>query len=190
MILSSTIIRPVWFKGRVNIIIIFFVLFSELQTFSFTFQTVSDSTKNRYVAKEDLHIFIVDSNNLQQSIKFLDDKMKERTRRDKEFWFIDISALQNIANASSMMNMLDNLPLDVDDDIFLFMFIENESARIWEMYRLAPEKDLIIKDFGNWTKEIGLKLTNLEKWQRRGDLSVSILSSLKVEILNQSTEFP
>ena len=174
MILSSTIIRPVWFKGRVNIIIIFFVLFSELQTFSFTFQTVSDSTKNRYVAKEDLHIFIVDSNNLQQSIKFLDDKMKERTRRDKEFWFIDISALQNIANASSMMNMLDNLPLDVDDDIFLFMFIENESARIWEMYKLAPEKDLIVKDFGNWTEEIGLKLTNLEKWQRRRDLSVSI----------------
>ena len=112
--------------------------------------------------------------------------MKERTRKDKEFWFIDISALQNIDNASSMMNMLDTLPLDVDDDIFLFMFIENDSARIWEMYKLAPEKDLIVKDFGNWTEEIGLKLTNLEKWQRRGDLSVSILLSLKVEILNQS----
>ena len=108
--------------------------------------------------------------------------MKERTRKDKEFWFIDISALQNIDNASSMMNMLDTLPLDVDDDIFLFMFIENNSARIWEMYKLAPEKDLILKDFGNWTEEIGLKLTNLEKWQRRGDLSVS----LNAEILNQS----
>ena len=100
--------------------------------------------------------------------------MKERTRKDKEFWFIDISALQNIDNASSMMNMLDTLPLDVDDDIFLFMFIDNDFARIWEMYKLAPEKDLNVKDFGNWTGEIGLKLTNLEKWQRRGDLSVSI----------------
>ena len=78
--------------------------------------------------------------------------------------------------------MLDTLPLDVDDDIFLFMFIENNSARIWEMYKLAPEKDLIVNDFGNWTEGIGLKLTNLEKWQRRGDLSVS----LKAEILNQS----
>ena len=100
--------------------------------------------------------------------------MKERTRKDKEFWFIDISALQNIDNASSMMNILDALPLDIDDDIFLYMFIEKNSARIWEMYKLAPEKDLIVKDFGNWTEEIGLKLTNLEKWQRRGDLSVSI----------------
>ena len=83
--------------------------------------------------------------------------------------------------------MLDTLTLDVDDDIFLFMFIENDFARIWEMYKLAPEKDLIVKDFGSWTREIGLKLTNLEKWQRRGDLSVSILISLKTKILNQST---
>ena len=134
------------------------------------------------MAEEDLHIFVVDSNSLQQSIEYLDNKMKERTRKDKGFWFIDISALQNIDNASLMMNMLDTLPLDVDDDIFLFMFIENNSARIWEMYKLAPEKDLIVNDFGNWTEEIGLKLTNLEKWQRRGDLSVS----LKAEILNQS----
>ena len=128
----------------------------------------------------------MDSDNLKQSIKLLDNKMKKRTRKDKEFWFIDISALQNIDNASSMMNMLDTLLLDVDDDRFLFMFIENNSARIWEMYKLAPEKDLIVKDFGNWTEEIGLKLTNLEKWQRRGDLFVSIVLSLKVEILNQS----
>ena len=112
--------------------------------------------------------------------------MKERTRRDKEVWFIDISAFQKIENASSM---LDKLSLDTDDDMFLFMFIENDSARIWEMYKLAPEKDLIIKEFGGWTREIGLKLTNLEKWQRRGDLSVSILISLKIEILNQSIYF-
>ena len=98
--------------------------------------------------------------------------MKERTRTDKEVWFIDISAFQNIDNASSMLN---TLSLDVDDDIFLFMFIENDSSRIWEMYKLAPEKNIIIRDFGSWTREIGLKLTNLEKWHRRGDLTVSIL---------------
>ena len=98
--------------------------------------------------------------------------MKERTWREKEFWLIDISAFQNIDNASLMLN---TLPLDVDEDIFLYMFIENDTASIWEMYKLAPEKDVIIRDFGSWTKEIGLKLTKLEKWQRRGDLYVSIL---------------
>ena len=99
--------------------------------------------------------------------------MKERTRRDKEYWFIDISAFQNVANASSMLN---TLPLDIDDDLFLFIFIENDFARIWEIYKLAPEKDIIIKDFGSWTQETGLKSTNLGKWQRRKDLSVSILT--------------
>ena len=123
---------------------------------------------------------------MKQSLTCLENKLKERTRIDKEVWFIDISAFQKIENASSM---LDKLSLDIDDDMFLFMFIENDSARIWEMYKLAPEKDLIIKEFGGWTREIGLKLTNLEKWQRRGDLSVSILISLKIEILNQSIYF-
>ena len=125
------------------------------------------------MAKEDIHIYILDSDNVIESITCLENKMKERTRRDKEFWFVDISALQNVANASSMLS---TLTLDVDDDMFLFLFIEKDFARIWEMYKLAPEKDLIVKDFGNWTGEIGLKLSNLEKWQRRGDLSVSIVS--------------
>ena len=98
--------------------------------------------------------------------------MNARTRRDKEFWFIDVSAFQTISNASSRLN---TLSLDIDDDVFLFMFIENDFARFWEMYKLSPEKDLVIKDFGMWTREIGLKLTNLEKWHRRGDLSVSTL---------------
>ena len=71
--------------------------------------------------------------------------------------------------------MLNTLSLDVDEDIFLYMFIENDTASIWEMYKLAPEKDVIIRDFGSWNKEIGLKFTRLEKWQRRGDLYVSIL---------------
>ena len=124
------------------------------------------------MAKEDLHIYILDSDNVNQSLKCLENAMKKRTRRDKEFWFIDISAFKNIANASSMMN---TLSLDVDDDTFLYMFVAGDSARIWEMYKLAPEKDIIIKDFGSWVQEIGLKSTNLGKWQRRRDLSVSML---------------
>ena len=123
------------------------------------------------MAKEDIHIYILDSDNVIESITCLENKIKERTRRDKEFWFVDISALQNVANSSSLLS---TLTLDVDDDFFLFMFIEKDFARIWEMYKLAPEKELIVKDFGKWTREIGLKLPNMEKSHRRGDLSVSI----------------
>ena len=116
-------------------------------------------------------MYILDSDNVIESITCLENRMKERTRKDKEFWFVDISALQNVANASSMLS---NLTLDVDDDMFLFLFIEKDFARIWEMYKLAPEKELIVKDFGKWTREIGLKLPDMEKSHRRGDLSVSI----------------
>ena len=106
--------------------------------------------------------------------------MKERTWREKEFWLIDISAFLNIDNASLMLN---TLSLDFNEDIFLYMFIKNDTASIWEMYKLAPEKDVIIRDFGSWTKEIGLKFTKLEKWQRRGDLYVRIYKPAELHTL-------
>ena len=114
---------------------------------------------------------MIDSNHVNQSIEILENEMKRRTRKDKEVWFIDISSLETISNAQIM---LQGLLLDIDDDIFLFMFINGDSAKIWEIYRLAQEKDIVIKDFGRWTRDTGLKLTTLKKWQRRGDLSVTI----------------
>ena len=121
---------------------------------------------------------MIDSSRVNQSIEILENEMKRRTRKDKEVWYIDISSLETISNAHSM---LQGLPLDIDDDIFLFMFIDGESAKIWETYRLAPETDIIIKDFGIWTREMGLKLTTLKKWQRRGDLSVRVTNKIAMQ---------
>ena len=121
---------------------------------------------------------MIDSNRVNQSIEILEKEMKRRTRKDKEVWYIDISSLETISNAQSM---LQGLPLDIDDDIFLFMFIDGESAKIWETYRLAPETDIIIRDFGTWTREMGLKLTTWEKWQRRGDLSVRVTNKIVLQ---------
>ena len=97
--------------------------------------------------------------------------MRNRSRKNKEFWFIDISAFQTITNAELMLN---SLPLDIDDDIFLFMIMKNDTARIWEIYKLLPGKDLIVRDIGEWTKDFGLNLTTKEKWQRRSNLLVTI----------------
>ena len=121
---------------------------------------------------------MIDSNHVNQSIEILENEMKRRTRKDKEVWFIDISSLETISNAQLM---LQGLLLDIDDDIFLFMFIDGESAKIWETYRLAPETDIIIRDFGRWTREMGLKLTTLEKWQRRKDLSVRLINKIVMQ---------
>ena len=121
---------------------------------------------------------MIDSSRIYQSIEILENKMQRRTRKDKEVWFIDISSLETISNAQLM---LQGLLLDIDDDIFLFIFIDSESAKIWETYRLAPETDIIIRDFGGWTREMGLTLTTLEKWQRRGDLSVRVTNKIVMQ---------
>ena len=71
------------------------------------------------LAEEDMHIFIIDPNNLKYSIKLLEYKMRMRRRTNKEYWLVDISALESIDNAELMLTIL---PLDIDDDVFLFMF--------------------------------------------------------------------
>ena len=121
---------------------------------------------------------MIDASRVNQSIEILENEMKRRTRKDKEVWYIDISSLETILNAQSR---LQGLPLDIDEDIFLFMFIDGESAKIWETYRLAPETDIIIRDFGRWTRETGLKLTTLKKWQRRGDFSVRVTNKIAMQ---------
>ena len=121
--------------------------------------------------KEDMHIYMIDLKHLKQSIEILEQKIKKRTRLDKEFWFIDISDLKTMKNAKLM---LDDLPLDIDDDIYAFKFTNNSFIDIWEIYKLVPESDLIVKKYGTWKREIGLLSTPLSKWQRRKDLTVSL----------------
>ena len=48
------------------------------------------------LAEEDMHIFIIDPNNLKYSIKLLEYKMRMRRRTNKEYWLVDISALGTI----------------------------------------------------------------------------------------------
>ena len=113
---------------------------------------------------------MIDSKNLKQSIEILEQEMRRRTRKDKEFWFIDISALKTMENAQWM---LVNLSLDIDDDVYTFKFSNDTFVDIWEIYKLVPNNNLIIKKLGIWKREMGLFSTKMSKWQRRKDLTVS-----------------
>ena len=123
------------------------------------------------LAEEDLHIYILDTNDIVKSRDFLIQEIKKRTRKDKEFWFIDIAPLKTLSNAKSM---LDNLTLDIDDDVYTFIIANNSLADIWELYKQGPGKNTINTKLGTWKQDFGLSLTTLNKWHRRGNLTVSI----------------
>ena len=112
--------------------------------------------------------------------------MRRRTRKDKEFWFIDISALKTMKNAKWM---LDNLPLDIDDNVYAFKFANDTFVDIWEIYKLVPENNLIVKKLGIWKRETGLVLTKMSQWQRRKDLTVSPSKTIIILLFSFQTIF-
>ena len=147
-----------WMRGenRPNIIIVlnmvyidfrklykhFSFLASELQSFLFLFQENDNSTKNELSSAEDVHIYVIDSSNSKMSMTVLEQRIERRTRKDKGFWFIDISMFKTLEEAKLM---LDNLSLDIDDDIFAFMLSNETTINIWDIYKVVPENDSIVK---------------------------------------------
>ena len=109
--------------------------------------------------------------------------MGKRTRKDKEYWLIDISALKIMENATLM---LDDLPLDIDDNIYTFKLVNHTFVDIWEIYKIKSENNLIVKKFGIWKSEMGLLSNVMSKWQRRKDLTVSF-ENLHNIFINLST---
>ena len=129
----------------------------------------NDSNMSLRLKDEDLHIYIIDKNNLKSSIKMLESLISKRTRLNKEFWMVDISALKNLENTELMLN---GLELDIDDDILLYKAMETK-VMVWEAYRFNPSTDIIIKEIASWMESMeGLDMVGLDKWKRRGNLMV------------------
>ena len=140
----------------------------------FLFQKSNNSAKNELSSAEDVHIYVIDSSNPKKSVTVLEQKIKRRTRKDKGFWFIDVSMLKTLEEATLMLG---DLSLDIDDDIFAFKFSNKSfdtTIDIWEIYKVVPENDLIVNKYGTWKRETGLFSTSLSKWHRRKNLTVSL----------------
>ena len=119
--------------------------------------------------KKDLHIFIVDEDNVSLSLSHLTKIMKSRRNADKEFWLVDVSGFQNISNA--VLN-LQNISLDIDDDFFLYINKE-KFIHMWEFYEIHPSKPRKFQKYGSWNRlDKTMNLTNVEKWSRRNNLEV------------------
>ena len=72
--------------------------------------------------------------------------------------------------------LLKNLIVDLDDDLYTFSSSEHDQLiKINEVYKIRPETEFIILPYGNFTNQLGLQLSSIEKWTRRKDLRVCII---------------
>ena len=80
--------------------------------------------------------------------------------------------LDSIYNAQVLLS---NLNLDLDDDVFIVEYdkVDKRTCQIWEIYKISPTEPLIVNDVGTWSKNDGLNMTLLQKYERRRDLMVS-----------------
>ena len=80
--------------------------------------------------------------------------------------------LDSIYNAQVLLS---NLNLDLDDDVFIVEYdkVDKSTCRIWEIYKISPTEPLIVNDVGTWSKNYGLNMTSLQKYERRRNLMVN-----------------
>ena len=83
----------------------------------------SELFRNDTFFDEDLHVFIVDHDDVKQSIKTFANLYSLRTRKSREFWLVDISSWTANFPKGQVMNQIKlnfkDLPMDLDDDLYL-----------------------------------------------------------------------
>ena len=97
-----------------------------------------------------------------------------------EYWLLDLSVTHNI---EEILYLSQNLPLDLDDNLYLFASDGNENENkidIWEFYEIHPTRPKKLNYYGSWLSKIGLNITSEEKWNRRNNLEVYVSSYISV----------
>ena len=97
-----------------------------------------------------------------------------------EYWLLDLSVTHNI---EEILYLSQNLPLDLDDNLYLFASDGNENGNkidIWEFYEIHPTRPKKLNYYGSWMSKNGLNITNEEKWDRRNNLEVCVSSHISL----------
>ena len=91
----------------------------------------------------------------------------------KQIWLLDTS---NFASNEIVFEVLKRSKLKLDQELYCY---RKNGLRIdiWEVYGISEFFHMKTSYFGNWSKENGLKINNLPKWQRRNNLEVFFVKS-------------
>ena len=131
------------------------------------------TTRNISRHYEGLHVIIPTSSDKMKQDQKLEEFVKfysERTRASREHWLVDMTHAGNIELAVD--EFLKDMPLDLDDDLFLFQQIGKMTV-INEFYEIHSSRPRKLLHYGTWSDEFGLEILNDQKWTRRQNLEVS-----------------
>ena len=123
--------------------------------------------RNHY---EGLNVFIPDENDLNASLTNLVNLYSTRNPGDKDFWLVEMSAWESMKQVVN--NGLKKLPLDLDDDLYLYTKVKNYVS-IFELYEIHPTRPRKLLQYGTWNEFDGLNIMEHQKWKRRRNLKVN-----------------
>ena len=140
-------------------------------------QSIDKPVKSFHFGETDLHVYILNSQELDQSLLQFIDMFNNRTRTRREFWLVHLDLDLTLGDFNQAL--LQEIQVDLDDDLFVTYYVNDEFLQIDEVYKIRPEADfeLIILPYGNYTNGTGLLLDPYEKWVRRKDLQGVLLKT-------------
>ena len=94
----------------------------------------------------------------------------QRKRAYKEIWLI---CLEDISKIEDFVTILSdrNATMDYDDD-FIVGLNKTDHIELWELYRIGNGSPIEYVKIGKWSLDKRLQFTELQKWQRRGNLKL------------------
>ena len=101
-----------------------------------------------------------------------------REKWNHEYWLLDLSVTDTIEET---LYLSQNLPLDLDDDLYLFASDgdNGNDIDVWEFYEIHPTRPKKLNYYGSWKSKNGLNIPNEDKWDRRKNLDVGFGSVIE-----------
>lgn len=126
---------------------------------------------------KDLHLFIMDQDQIDKNMEAFKDVYSMRTWKSWEFWLVDIKVWTSSYPEYQLTRQIKSDFKDLDDDLFLFSEFENATA-VWEMYKIHFTLDPKLNELGYWSEKEGIQFEEIRKWIRRRDLGVRSFHSI------------
>ena len=88
-------------------------------------------------------------------------------KMDSNIWLI---RMPDNLNESTMVDLLNRTLTKYDTNAFCYTFVDNKTIEIYDVYKIDMNLKTILKNFGSWSIEYGLLVSEPDVWSRRASL--------------------